>query len=138
MKILSRRRFSVKYAVGPHCEITRNLTKYLQTTTTKKFVRLQIFLCLSAKMDYEEYESRLFTFIFQEKYLSEHNYDEPIDVDRTLKLLNFGDDYSKFIDSMSDEFSDLEQNQIFASKSQQQPRTKRKVRRSVWPFTEKK
>jgi hypothetical protein len=31
--------------------------------------------------------------LFQEKYLSEHNYDEAIDEDSTLKLLNFGDDY---------------------------------------------
>jgi hypothetical protein len=58
-------------------------------------------------------------------YLSEHNYDEPIDVDSTLKLLNFCDDYSKFIDSMSDEFSDLDQGQI------KPQRTKRKVRRSA-------
>lgn len=38
----------------------------------------------------------------QEKYLSEHNYDEKIDEDSTLKLLNFGDDYRKFIDSLSE------------------------------------
>ena len=59
----------------------------------------------------------------QEKYLSEHNYDEPIDVDSTLKLLNFGDDYSKFIDSMSDEFSDLDPATV------KPQRTKRKIRR---------
>ena len=59
----------------------------------------------------------------QEKYLSEHNYDEPIDVDSTLKLLNFGDDYSKFIDSMSDEFSDLDPTTV------KPQRTKRKIRR---------
>ena len=58
----------------------------------------------------------------QEKYLSEHNYDEPIDVDSTLKLLNFGDDYSKFIDSMSDEFSDLDPATV------KPQRTKRKIR----------
>ena len=61
----------------------------------------------------------------QEKYLSEHNYDEPIDVDSTLKLLNFGDDYSKFIDSLSDEISDLDQNTV------KPQRIKRKVRRST-------
>ena len=66
-----------------------------------------------------------FFFILQEKYLSEHNYDEPIDVDSTLKLLNFGDDYSKFIDSLSDEISDLDQNTV------KPQRTKRKVRRST-------
>ena len=64
-----------------------------------------------------------FHFVLQEKYLSEHNYDEPIDVDSTLKLLNFGDDYSKFIDSMSDEFSDLDQGTV------KPQRTKRKIRR---------
>ena len=57
--------------------------------------------------------------------MSEHNYDEPIDVDSTLKLLNFGDDYSKFIDSLSDEISDLDQNTV------KPQRTKRKVRRST-------
>ena len=62
-------------------------------------------------------------FFLQEKYLSEHNYDEPIDVDSTLKLLNFGDDYSKFIDSMSDEFSDLDPATV------KPQRTKRKIRR---------
>ena len=66
-----------------------------------------------------------FFLILQEKYLSEHNYDEPIDVDSTLKLLNFGDDYSKFIDSLSDEISDLDQNTV------KPQRTKRKVRRST-------
>ena len=57
--------------------------------------------------------------------MSEHNYDEPIDVDSTLKLLNFGDDYSKFIDSLSDEISDLDQNTV------KPQRIKRKVRRST-------
>ena len=70
-------------------------------------------------------ENLSFYYLFQEKYLSEHNYDEPIDVDSTLKLLNFGDDYSKFIDSMSDEFSDLDQGTV------KPQRTKRKLRRST-------
>ena len=43
----------------------------------------------------------------QEKYLSEHNYDEPIDVDKTFKLLNFGDDYRNFIGSGGSDFSDF-------------------------------
>ena len=46
-------------------------------------------------------------------------------MDSTLKLLNFGDDYSKFIDSMSDEFSDLDQGTV------KPQRTKRKIRRST-------
>ena len=39
---------------------------------------------------------------FQERYLSEYNYDEPIDEDKARKLLNFGDDYRNFIDSLSE------------------------------------
>jgi len=70
-------------------------------------------------------EEELSEYWDQEKYLSEHNYDEPIDVDSTLKLLNFGDDYSKFIDSLSDEISDLDQNTV------KPQRIKRKVRRST-------
>ena len=72
-----------------------------------------------------QFDWLIFFSILQEKYLSEHNYDEPIDVDSTLKLLNFGDDYSKFIDSLSDEISDLDQNTV------KPQRTKRKVRRST-------
>lgn len=34
--------------------------------------------------------------------MSEHHYDEPIDEISTYRLLNFGDDYRKFIDSLSD------------------------------------
>ena len=83
--------------------------KKIEKTKYKNFVLLIFF-----------YNSFL-----QEKYLSEHNYDEPIDVDSTLKLLNFGDDYSKFIDSLSDEISDLDQNTV------KPQRIKRKVRRST-------
>jgi hypothetical protein len=42
----------------------------------------------------------------QEKYLSEHNYEEQIDEASTIRLLNFGDDYRNFIDSLSDGLSD--------------------------------
>jgi len=38
----------------------------------------------------------------EERYLSEYNYDEPIDEDKARKLLNFGDDYRNFIDSLSE------------------------------------
>ena len=41
----------------------------------------------------------------QEKYLSEHNYDEQVDEDAALKILNFGDDYRNYIDSLSDGLS---------------------------------
>ena len=39
---------------------------------------------------------------FQERYLSEYNYDEELDEDRAKRLLNFGDDYRAFIDSLSE------------------------------------
>ncbi|CAB4059200.1 unnamed protein product [Lepeophtheirus salmonis] len=41
----------------------------------------------------------------QENYLSEHNYDEAIDEDTTYRVLNFGDDYSIYINSISDGIS---------------------------------
>eukprot|EP00096_Caligus_rogercresseyi_P008890 TRINITY_DN2898_c0_g1_i2.p1 TRINITY_DN2898_c0_g1~~TRINITY_DN2898_c0_g1_i2.p1 ORF type:complete len:918 (+),score=284.83 TRINITY_DN2898_c0_g1_i2:130-2883(+) len=41
----------------------------------------------------------------QEHYLSEHNYDEAIDEDTAYRVLNFGDDYSVYINSMSDGLS---------------------------------
>merc|ERR1719362_575198 len=37
-----------------------------------------------------------------ERYLSEYNYDEELDEDRAKRLLNFGDDYRAFIDSLSE------------------------------------
>jgi len=43
----------------------------------------------------------------EERYLSEYNYDEQIDEDRTRKFLDFGDDYRNFIDSMSDTYSSI-------------------------------
>ena len=47
----------------------------------------------------------ILSFLFQEKYLSEHNYEEPIDEASALQILNFGDDYRTFLDSLSDGFS---------------------------------
>lgn len=43
----------------------------------------------------------------EERYLSEYNYDEQIDEDRTRKFLDFGDDYRNFIDSVSDSYSSI-------------------------------
>ena len=43
----------------------------------------------------------------QERYLSEYNYDEQIDEDKARKLLNFGDDYRNFIDSLSESHSSI-------------------------------
>ena len=34
--------------------------------------------------------------------MSEYNYDEELDEDRAKRLLNFGDDYRNFIDSLSE------------------------------------
>ena len=34
--------------------------------------------------------------------MSEYNYDEELDEDRAKRLLNFGDDYRAFIDSLSE------------------------------------
>ena len=74
-----------------------------------------------------------FFFFLQEKYLSEHNYDEQIDVDSTYKLLNFGDDYRNFIDSgPGSDFSDFAAG--FTAGIQpngKQKSSKRRLRRSV-------
>ena len=43
----------------------------------------------------------------EERYLSEYNYDEPIDEDRAKNLLNFGDDYRNYIDSLSESYSSI-------------------------------
>ena len=40
--------------------------------------------------------------MFQETYLSEHNYDEVMDVETAKTILNFGDDYRNFIESNSE------------------------------------
>ena len=47
----------------------------------------------------------MYVLHLQEKYLSEHNYDEQVDEDAALKILNFGDDYRNYIDSLSDGLS---------------------------------
>ena len=41
------------------------------------------------------------TFL-QEDYLSERNYEEPLDEDSAYRLLNFGDDYRNYLDSLSE------------------------------------
>lgn len=43
----------------------------------------------------------------EERYLSEYNYEEIIDEDKARKLLNFGDDYRNFIDSLSESHSSI-------------------------------
>ena len=43
----------------------------------------------------------------EERYLSEYNYDEPLDEDRAKNLLNFGDDYRNYIDSLSESYSSI-------------------------------
>ena len=39
----------------------------------------------------------------EEKYLSEHNYEELVDMESAKTLLNFGDDYRNFIESNNSE-----------------------------------
>lgn len=55
--------------------------------------------------DSEDRRSRLSNVISdlwdEENYLSEHNYDEPLDDDKARRLLSFGDDYRNFMSSMS-------------------------------------
>ena len=48
-----------------------------------------------------------FTPEFQECYLSEYHYDEEIDLDKERKLMNFGEDYRNFLDSLSESHSSL-------------------------------
>ncbi len=38
--------------------------------------------------------------------MSEHHYEEHVDEDAALKILNFGDDYRNFIDSLSEDEDD--------------------------------
>ena len=63
----------------------------------------------------------------QERYLSEYNYDEPIDEDRAKNLLNFGDDYRNFIDSLSESYSSISS----LSLDRRQKRSKRLRKRTV-------
>ena len=44
---------------------------------------------------------------FQERYLSEYHYDEEIDFEKETQLMNFGDDYRNFLDSLSDSHPSL-------------------------------
>lgn len=43
----------------------------------------------------------------EERYLSEYHYDEQIDVDKERQLMNFGDDYRNFLDSLSESHSSI-------------------------------
>ena len=63
----------------------------------------------------------------QERYLSEYNYDEPIDEDRAKNLLNFGDDYRNFIDSLSESYSSISS----LSLDRRQKKSKRLRKRTV-------
>lgn len=40
--------------------------------------------------------------------MSEHHYDEPRIDDSSLNMLNFGDDYRNYIDSLSEDENDLD------------------------------
>lgn len=43
----------------------------------------------------------------EERYLSEYQYDEQIDVKKERQLINFGDDYRNFLDSLSESHSSI-------------------------------
>ncbi|XP_059096555.1 uncharacterized protein LOC131891073 isoform X2 [Tigriopus californicus] len=53
-------------------------------------------------------EVEIIEFWDQESYLSEHHYDEPRIDDSSLNMLNFGDDYRNYIDSLSEDENDLD------------------------------
>ena len=65
------------------------------------------FLKNSFMYFYHTWSMKLNLNIFQERYLSEYNYDEPIDEDRAKNLINFGDDYRNYIDSLSESYSSI-------------------------------
>ena len=81
---------------------------------------LQLLLHLSG-LKYYQIE------MLQERYLSEYNYDEPIDEDRAKRLLNFGDDYRNFIDSLSESYSSISSLSV----DKQRKRSKRMRKKSV-------
>lgn len=57
---------------------------------------------VSQEEAYSEHVENISDFWDKEAYLSEYNYDEPIDVETAKKILNFGDDYRNFMDSHSE------------------------------------
>lgn len=73
--------------------------------------------------------SHCFSFLSQEKYLSEHNYEEPIDEERAIRLLNFGDDYRNYIDSLSDGFSSVNEHNRLRLRNKRRSYKKYKVRK---------
>ena len=81
---------------------------------------LHLLLCLSS---FKYYSIEM----LQERYLSEYNYDEPIDEDRAKRLLNFGDDYRNFIDSLSESYSSISSLSV----DKQRKRSKRMRKKSV-------
>ena len=70
---------------------------------------------------------KIHQWYLQERYLSEYNYDEPIDEDRAKNLLNFGDDYRNFIDSLSESYSSISS----LSLDRRQKKSKRLRKRTV-------
>ena len=60
--------------------------------------------------------------------MSEHNYEEPIDEERAIRLLNFGDDYRNYIDSLSDGFSSVNEHNRLRLRNKRRTYKKYKVR----------
>ena len=59
--------------------------------------------------------------------MSEYNYDEELDEDRAKRLLNFGDDYRNFIDSLSESHSSMASMSI----DRRQKRSKRMRKKTL-------
>ena len=59
--------------------------------------------------------------------MSEYNYDEELDEDRAKRLLNFGDDYRNFIDSLSESYSSVASTSL----ERRQKRSKRMRKKTL-------
>lgn len=73
----------------------------------------------------------------EERYLSEYNYDEPLDEDRAKNLLNFGDDYRNYIDSLSESYSSISSISVDRRRRSKRMRKKTVVVRkceNIWKF----
>jgi len=63
----------------------------------------------------------------EEPYLSEYHYDEQIDEDKERRLLNFGDDYRNFLDSLSESHSSIGGNLMDDKRKRSKRLSKKKL-----------
>jgi len=82
----------------------KNSNRRLSTRGCKQHMRTDEKTCKTGS-ETDISEAELSEYWDQEKYLSEHHYDEQVDEDAALRILNFGDDYRNYIDSLSDGLS---------------------------------